>query len=216
MAGTYASVINENADLIRKGLNVAVFIAPESETTEITDLLDASDQLDIPAAYSHVGLIEKDQGATWSSDVENSDVNSVGHAEPTRRDITSDVTGLQFTAQESKALTIGLFEGMDLSGVKAKAAGSTHSTVSYDKPDRPAPIRHRVLVLAKDGDGPNAFYFAKWLPNCQVTDKSEQEWKEDTEVQYNVTLTAFLDAEFGTSVRTLWGIPTAQVEAMGF
>lgn len=215
--GTYSEVISENNDLIRKGLDVAIFVAPVTDEEEITTLLDATTgQLTIPAAYQHVGLIEKGQGASWSREVDSVDVESIGHAEPTRRDITSDVSGLQFTMQESKALTIELYEGVSLAAVVAEAAGSTHANVSYDKPDRPATRRFRVLALAKDGEGVDAVYFAKWLPNAQVTDMSDQEWNEDPEVQYQVTMTAFADQTFGTAIRNLWGIPNRLVEPMGF
>lgn len=216
MVSNYYSSISENPDLIRKGLEVAVFVAPITESTDITALLDdTTGDLDIPAEYEHVGLIEKDQGATWSRDTDSADVNSAGHAEPTRRDITSDVSGLQFIMQESKLQVMGIFEGQDLSGVSGTAAGSTHSTFSYDKPSRPAPIRYRVLAIAKDGDGDTAVYQAKWLPSAQVTEKSEQSWNEGTEIQYQITLTAFVDSTIGTSVRNLWGVPNGMATDMG-
>lgn len=214
MAGTYNELINENPDLIRKGLELAIFVAPTTSEEEIENLMTSDGELNIPEQYFHVGLIEKDQGASWDSDVDNSDVESVGHVEPTRRDIIQDVTGLEFTMQESKLSVMGLYSGMDLSGVEAEDAGETHKNLTWDKPSRPAPRRHRVLALAKDGEGDDAVYFAKWLPNAQVTDKSEQEWGEDTEVQYTVTMTAFLDREFGTSMREMWAVPTHIAEAM--
>ena len=202
-----------SAELIRKGLQGSVFAKRfDSEDPEIEALVDAEGLLAIPSGYEDLGWITQDQGATWTRDVETSDVNSLGSAEPTRRDITSDVTGLQVTAQESKAVNIGLHEGVDLSAV----THDTDGNVTFDKPDRPASIFYRVFVLFKDGDGADAVYFAKWLPRAQVTDMGEQQWNEENEVQYSLTFTAFVDQEVGTSARTLWAGPTATIEAMGF
>lgn len=212
---TFNEMRERSQKLIRKGLDGSIWVAPYSEDTEITALMDATGLVALPEGYRDVGYITKDQGASWSRDVSTEDVESLGAAEPTRRDNTSDVTGLEFTMQESKAISLELHEGISLADVAATAAG-THANVTFDKPDRPASLYYRVFVLFKDGEGADAFYFAKWLPRAQVTDRSEQSWNEGTEVQYGVTMTAFNDDVFNTSVRSLWGIPAGQVEAMGF
>lgn len=197
---------------IRKGLQGSVFVAPMSVTAEITALKDASGLLALPAGYTDVGRLTKDQGATWTREVESGDVTSLGAASPTRRDITADVTGLQFTMQESKRQVFELHEGQDLSAVTYDANGN----IRWDKPDRPASIYYRVLALFKDGEGTDAVYFAKWLPRAQVTDRGEQAWNEENELQYPATLTAFVDATFGTSARTLWAGSTTRMTEMGF
>lgn len=208
-----AEIQEKFQDLIRKGLQGSIFVKRLVEgDPEIAALVDATGLLALPPGYSDVGLITKDQGAEWTRDVSTSDVESHGAAEPTRRDVTSDVSGLQFTMQESKRQVFELYDGIDLAAVTHDANGN----VSWDKPDRPASIYYRALALFKDGDGVDATYFAKWLPRVQVTDRGSQSWNENDELQYPVTLTAFNDAEFGTSVRTLWAAPTARIERMGF
>jgi hypothetical protein len=199
--------------LIRKGLQGSIFVKPWVDgDTEITALTDATGLLAIPTGYTDVGRITKDQGATWTRDVETADVTSLGATQPTRRDITADVRGLQFTMQESKRQVFELYEGQDLSGVTYDANGN----VSWDTPDRPANIYYRVLALFKDGDGADARYFAKWLPRVQVTDRGEQVWNEESEIQYSVTLTGFVDAAFGTALRNLRASSTANMAAEGF
>lgn len=214
---TLADLQKQADELIRKGLEGSVFVAPYSEETEITALMDeAGGLIALPESYQDVGLITKDQGVSWSREVDTADVESLGRSEPTRRDVISDITGLEFTMQEMKAITLELYEGISLADVVAESANDTHSNIVFDKPDRPASIYYRVLALFKDGEGADAFYFAKWLPRVQVTDRSEQTWNENDEIQYGVTMTAFNDSEFGTSARTLLGVPSTMVEKMGF
>lgn len=210
---TFDELNTTNSALIRKGLTGLVAVKGYvSGDPEVAKLKDASGLLALPTGYEPVGLITKGDGVTWSRDVSTSDTESLGFAQPTRRDITSDVTGLQFTAQESSLVTLGLHEGLDLAGTTYDADGN----VSWDAPDRPANLYYRALVLFKDGEGVDAHYFAKWLPRVQVTDRGEVAWQEETEAQYAITMTAFVDPEVGTSARTLWASSTANLDAMGF
>lgn len=215
---TLSELQQRSADLIRKGLEGSIFFAPYDEDEEITELFDSETGklAALPDGYFDVGWITKDQGAAWSREIDSADVESLGSAEPTRRDVVSDVSGLQFTAQEMKAKTLELYEGVRLDDVEATSGGDTHANISFDKPDRPATIYYRVLALFKDGEGADAFYFARWMPRVSITDRGEQSWNENDEVQFPITVTAFNDPQFGTAVRNLYAVPTAMVEKMGF
>lgn len=213
------TLVDEN---IRKALAVSVFVAPMSVTDEISALVDGTGLLALPVGYVDVGRITKDQGASWSRETETSDVMSAGASQPTRTDIISDQTGLQFTMQESKRRVFELHEGVDLTGVVPDANGN----VSWDKPDRPRQDYYRILALSKDGEGTSATYFAKWLPRARITERGEQSWNEENELQYPVTMSAFVDSTVGTAIRSLWagdgvgkganGTTPATASRMGF
>lgn len=198
---------------IRKGLTGSIFVKKwEAADPEITVLKGPSGLLALPPGYVDVGRITKDQGASWTSETETSDVTSLGSASPTRRDIISVTKGLSFTMQESKRAAFELHEGIDLSAVSPDANGN----IAWDQPDRPASVDYRVLALFKDGEGANAVYFGKWLPRAQVSDMGEQTWNEESEIQYPVTLTAFVDDAAGTAVRTMWAASASRLTSMGF
>jgi hypothetical protein len=219
---TFTEVKGHNNALIRKILEMAIFIKPlEDADTEITQIYDKGDPaattpvppgLIIPPGYVSVGLTTKDDGATWPRDQETSDVESFGYAEPSRRDIIRDVTGLTFTMQESKRQVMELHHGLDLSAVTTDSDGNFY----FDKASRPVKRKYRVLALGKDGDGPDAIYVGRWLPNAQVTENAEQAWSEGEEIKYPATLTGYTDAAFGTSFREIWGGPGLDHATMGF
>ncbi|UDL14859.1 major tail protein [Arthrobacter phage Sarge] len=210
---TFTEAKGHTPSNIRKILEMAIFVKPvEDDDTAITQVYVTATGLTIPTGYLPVGMVTKDDGATWTRDQESSDVTSYGYAEPVRRDIVSDVTGLSFTMQESKKTTMELFHGLDLSTVTTDSAGNFF----FDKASRPAQRKYRVLALGKDGDGPDAVYVARWLPNAQITENGEQAWSEGDEVKYPATFTAYTDSTFGTSFREIWGGPGLDHAAMGF
>jgi hypothetical protein len=151
--GTFTETKGHNPSNIRKILEMAIFAKPvEDDDTAITQIFTATGGLTVPAGYLPVGVVTKADGASWSRDQETSDVESFGYAEPTRRDIVKDVTGLAFTMQESKRNVMEMHHGLDLSGVTTDAEGNFF----FDKASRPAQRKYRVLAIGKDGDGPDA------------------------------------------------------------
>lgn len=198
---------------IRKILEMAIYVKPkEAADTEITQIWTAADGLIVPAGYMPVGLTTKDDGATWTRDQELSEVESFGYSEPTRSDSIKDKSGLSFTMQESKRTAMELFHNLDLSKVTTDADGNFF----FDKASRPVKITYRVLGIGKDGDGPDAIYQARWLPDATITENGEQAWSEGDEIRYPATFSSKTDKVVGTSLREIWGGPGLDHVAMGF
>lgn len=195
---------------VRKILDFAIFVKPWEDDDEEIKSIHGPDGLVIPDGYQSLGLISKD-GETWNRDQQVADVTSHGFSEPVRRDITSDQSGLQFTAQESKLQNIELYHGVDLSGLEIDADGN----FVWDKPSRPAPKDLRVLAIGKDGADADAVYLARWLPRAQVTEVGSQTWSEDNELVYQMTLSAYMDVAVGTAMREIWAGPGFKAEDFG-
>lgn len=213
MAGqTFAQIKGHNRSNIRKILELAIFVRPWSADSVPVESIWDGTGLVLPAGFQSVGLTSKDDGATWSREQETSDTMSHGYGAPTRRDITSDVSGLAFTMQETKRQSLELYHGVDLSTV----VPDTNGNIVIDKPSRPAQPRYEALALGKDGDGPDAVYVARFLPDAQITENPEQSWTEADEVRYPATFTAYVHEGWGTSMREIWGGPGLDAEAMGF
>lgn len=209
---TFESVRKHNNRLIRKALEGSIFIKPYAEADAAISKIYTAGSLIIPAGFEDVGLIDKKQAQAWSRDTGTSDVESWGYGEPTRRDVNKDTTSVDFTMQESKAVVMGLYNLADYSQVKADSDGN----IVVDKPDRPGVMRYTLLSLSKDGDGADAIYFARIMPNCQVTKVGNQKLGEDDTVEYPVTMTGYRDPRYGTAVREIWGGPGVKAADMGF
>lgn len=210
---TFDELKDHDTRLIRKALEGSVFMKRWDEADDPIDTVyTAADGLSVPAGYFDVGVIRKSDAIAWGRDTESQDVESWGYGEPTRRDLTRDVSTVSFTMQESKREVLEVYNGVDLSAVAADEDGN----VIVDKPRIPQALRWRMFTLAKDGDGADAVYFLKAMPNCQVSEIAEQTWSDAEELVYNVTLTGFYDDGWGTAVREIWGGPGFNAEDAGF
>ena len=210
---TFDQIKGHNTKLIRKALAGAVFAKRyDPDDKPITQVYTTAAGLVIPSGYTSVGVTSKSSAAKFARDTSTAEVESWGYGDPTRQDLIKDVTTLQFTMQESKKAVFELYNSVDLSGLATDADGN----VIMDKPTAPQALDWRVFTLSKDGDGPNAIYFLKWLPNCRVTGVEDQELSDGAELAYTVTMTGFVDPALLTAVREVWGGPGLDHTAMGF
>lgn len=169
----------------------------------------------LPSGYSSLGWHTKEQGLSWPVNTETSDVTSHGASEPTRRDIISEVTGLEMTAQESKLKTFELYNNVDLSTVVPTA---TTGEIAWNKATQPATRYYRLLSVAQDGAGTGIYYIARFCPRATITGRGAQTWSDGSEIGYPLTWTATVDPVLGYSVREIWAGPglRSALTAMGF
>lgn len=210
---SFDDVKGHNTKNIRKALGGAVFAKRyEDGDEEITQVYTEAAGLIIPSGYQSVGVLSKSSATQFARDTGTDEVESWGYGEPTRTDLTRDVTTLRFTMQESKRLAFELYNQVDLSAVTPDSDGN----IVMDKPTRPQKLDWRIFVLSKDGDGLQSIYFLKWLPNCSITGVEALDLAEANEMAYTVTATGYEDPAIRTAVREVWGGPGLDAEAIGF
>lgn len=217
VTGTFDSMKGHNDALIRKMLEMAVYIAPWPSAATLTTISDtAGTQLVLPDTYKSVGMCSKDDGATWTPSIDINEVGAYGYGTAVRRDATSRTLNLGFTMLESKRTSWELYYGVDLSAVTVPAA---KSELYFDQPAAPGTTYFRVLAIGKDGVGSNAIYHAEYLPKAILTDVDAINWSDGDPLAYSVTLSADVDSAYGTSQRSFWcgpGFTTSVITAMGF
>lgn len=98
------------------------------------------------AGTTSIGNLSKSQGFALDNATKTTKVATHGMGGPSR--IIQTGRDLTFTieAQEKKRLSLELYFGVDLSGVVPTAKGG----VSWDVPDLPIGVAHKVLFIAKD------------------------------------------------------------------
>lgn len=202
---TLVDIQQKKTQLIRKVQAASIFIAPIA--TAIPSAFTAGVSADLtalPAAWSDIGLVTKDDAYSWSREVNMAETTSHGFVDPTRRDIVSNVSSLAFTAQETKMQTLSLFHNVDLAGVQATAITGEFT---FADPLAPATRFNRIIGIGQDGAGAGAIYLIRVLPRAILSEPGEQAWSDENELVYPMTMTATPDTTLGYSIRYVFGGP---------
>ncbi len=201
----YADLADKKNQLIRKALTGSVFIAPPS-VTNLAALTSGSSAalVALPTGWEDLGYVTKD-GVGYGRETEQSEVTSFGSQQPTRTDQVSDVLSMTVTAQETKLLTLGLYIGIDTTGIQAAA---TTGETRIAKPQFAASYHYRVLGLFIDEVEEGEIYMARYFPYAKITERGEQTMSDgDDPVTYNLTFRAEEDSSTGTDAEWIFGGP---------
>lgn len=205
-----------NSELIRKLLGGYILVGKEdSEIPEEWTLGDDGHLPDLAAlGYVPLGWLTKSEGIEFSVETENSDVESYGANEPTRTDITKNVTSAQFTCQETNKKVLELYFNIDLSETKVSQNGD----IVFDNPTEPETRYLPVIYLTHDGAGKNAFYFIRVMPRATVSEVQSLSLNAENEAKYGMTLKATMSDKEGYAVRNIYAGPRVKklASAMGF
>lgn len=216
MAGTLEDIDSKQAELIRKVQAAAVFLAPPGESVPSAFTETASATLTaLPSGYNPVGLVTKDDAYSWSRAVDMAETTSHGIVTPTRRDITSNVSSLAFTAQETSRTVLEAYHNLDLSAITPTA---TTGEVAFSDPVSAQTRYPRLIAIGRDGLGANAIYIIRVMPRAILSEPGDQAWSDADALGYPMTFTATPDSTLGYAIRYHFGGPgwKSLLVAMGF
>ena len=190
----------DNADLIRKVQNIAIWLAPL--TAEPIDKLVGEDgQLQaFPEPYRPLGMITKDDGVTFTSESDSETVEAHGYIAPVREDETSMERSFAVNALETNRLTLEQAHGIDLSTVTVDDAGN----FVFEEPELPIRDFARAIAVGSDGAGTGEYLLGRFFPYVKVTSLDDVVWSMSDPTSYNLTYKAFPDPILGFSVRHLF------------
>lgn len=211
----YAALADKKNQLIRKALTGSVFIAPPS-VANLASLTSGSSAalVTLPTGWEDLGYVTKD-GVGYGRETEQSEVTSFGSQQPTRTDQVSDVLSMTVTAQETKMLTLGLYIGVDTTGITAAAVTGE---LRIAKPQFAGNYHYRVLGLFVDEVEEGEIYMARYFPNAKITERGEQTMADgDDPVSYSLTFRAEEDSAVGTDAEWIFAGPgwLAMLDEMG-
>lgn len=212
---SYDTLKNKQRELIRKALDGSVFVAPFADAAGTPSAVIANmtaatgtapnvviDLVALPVGWDDLGLLSSD-GASFASETTTSDVTSWGSVTPTRTDIVSDTTTLTVTAQETKALTIGIMSGVDVSALTPTVATGE---VAFAKPTRPAGSYYRLFSVAVDQGAGGDIFIGRFLPRAKKSNQGEQVFGGgDDPISYPFTFTGEVDDDLGFSEKWYFG-----------
>ncbi|WGH22043.1 major tail protein [Gordonia phage MerCougar] len=217
---SFSALAKRQGELIRKPLAGIICVAPEDFEIDADfklTTLAAGGAIELAdlSGWDQLGWVSKSDGVVFSADTETSDVESWGALEPTRSDITKDVTSAQFTCQETNKIVLEMFYNVDLEGT---LGDFDTGEVAFNQAVDPQTTYRRMLYLSKDGAGPKETFIAKLMPRGSVTAKSDQNWNAEDALVHGMTVTAKVDDEVGYAVRHLFGGAgwKANLTKMGF
>lgn len=182
-----------------------MFAAPFSAAA-ITNLTSGASAalVALPTGYKDLGHLSTD-GASFGRETTVSEVRSFGSAEPTRSDMTSDTITMSITAQEHKALTLGMYTGADLTAATATAVTGEYQIA---KPTVPGINFYRVLGLFVDRTDAGDIYLGRFMPRAQITELGEQSFGDgDDPIQFPMTFTGKEDSVLGYSHKWIFAGP---------
>lgn len=195
--GAFATVADFNNALIRKTLSGLVAVAPPTVAALTdTDLFDATGLLPLPTGYLQLGLIS-DDGAQFSRSTDLSTVSSWGSKAPSRQDVKTDTTTLQVTCQQTIAINLALYYGVDPADITADA---TTKAIAISKNAIPVHPNWRVAVIGVDRAAAGEVVMCKHLPYASITAYGDDQWAASTDAPapgYTFTFTGFDDPDSG-------------------
>lgn len=196
----FETIRDAKNELVLADLHLAVLFAPSS-TTALETLEDPStgDIVSL-SAYRSAGIMEKGAGVSITNDVESTDIEGYGEAEPVRTIINKRKVSFQATFLETNITTLEKYWGTSFANV----VPSGHGGVVIEAPSLPKNQYYRTILLGQDDVDDDPLYTYWIMPRVKLESVDNQELKDDGAISYTLTFTAFRDSVVGFSVAQGW------------
>lgn len=198
----FETVRDAKEDLVLANLHFAILF--DNLTAEgVTTLEDPSTgDLDIPESAQSAGIIEKKAGVTLTHDIDSTDIEAYGEADPVRTIISKRTVSFDAYFIETNKVVLEKFWGTVFDDTNLDV--SAHGGVTIKAPSLPKNIYYRAYLVATD-DVNGADLFAYYiLPRVKLVKVDNQDSKDNAEYGYKMTFRAFRDQTLGFSVLQGW------------
>lgn len=198
----FETIRDAKADLVLAHLHFAVLFDSLSSDAAVTLEDAATGDLDIPAGAESAGIIEKAAGVSMTHEMDTTDIEGYGEADPVRTIISK--RSVQFEAKflESNKTVLEKFWGTVFDDTNLDV--SEHGGVTIKAPSLPKNTFYRAYLVATDdvnGDDLYAYYI---MPRVKLVNVSNQESRDNEAVGYTLTFQAYRDNAVGFSILQGW------------
>lgn len=162
----------------------------------------ATGGLDVPETAESAGVIEKKAGVSLTHDIDSTDIEGYGEAEPVRTIISKRTVAFDAEYLETNKVVLEKFWGTVFDSTNL--AVSAHGGVTIKAPTLPKNVFYRAYLVATDDVNGAELYAYYIMPRVKLTKVDNQDSKDDGAVSYKMTFQAFRDSGVGFSVLQGW------------
>lgn len=192
-----------NTDLEIAALDWAIALAPKSVAIP-TSFSDASSAILPLTNFLPVGNLDKKAAVKIANAITSTPVDTYGEQGPTRiirksREITVD-----WTMQETKAISLSAYWGQDFTGATADATSGELNLVISESSHN---LEWRMVMIARDGDDGNEIYTIIDGPRVTLQKSGDITTADDGIQMYPVTMQLLKDTTYGYAARISYAGP---------
>lgn len=198
----FESIRDAKADLVLAHLHFAVLFDNISSEAAITLEDAATGGLTVPATAESAGIIEKSAGVSLTHEMDSTDIEGYGEADPVRTIISKRSVKFEAKFLETNKAVLEKFWGtvFDDTNLDVSETGG----VTIKAPSLPKNTFYRAYLVATDDVNGSDLYAYYVMPRVKLVNVANQDSKDNDAVSYTLTFQAYRDAEVGFSVLQGW------------
>lgn len=198
----FETIRDAKADLVLAHLHFAVLFDNYANDAVATLEDPATGDLDVPATAESAGVIEKSAGVSMTHEIDSSDIEGYGEAEPVRTIISKRSVKFEAKFLETNKTVLEKFWGtvFDDTNLDVTETGG----VTIKAPTLPKNTFYRAYLIATDDVNGEDLYAYYVMPRVKLVNVANQDSKDNDAVAYTLTFQAFRDNNMGFSVLQGW------------
>lgn len=195
----FATTIRQgNPDLELGALDWAIYLAPKGTAIPSSYTNSSSVIQPLPLAYVPVGNLDKKAAVKIATAINSTPVETYGEQGPTRIIRKSRDTTVDFTMQETSAVTLGAYWGQDFGNVVADpTSGETHLVIS----EAAFNVEYSMIMIGVDGESDAEIYTIYDSGRATLSKSGDITTNDDGIAMYPVTMQFLRSKTLGYATR---------------
>lgn len=196
-ATTFLALKGKNDSLVLSALDWLVMLHPWSAGASYmpADLCDSSGVLQaLPAGWDTSGEIQKAAAVSLAPELTTVPIEGYGSSGPRRVIPTAETMTIDYIAQETRKINLGIYHNVDLSTTSATPGKG----FSYSKTSALNNFEYSAILIARDQNASGDVYVWFKFPRVQVSKKAAMQGQTGKELGLPFTFTILDDADYGS------------------
>lgn len=187
-----------NPDLEIAALDWAIYLAPKNTAIPVSFTNAAGVIQPLNAAYIPVGNLDKKAGTKLATAINSTPVETYGEQGPTRIIRKNRDTTVDFTMQQTSAVSLGTYWGQDFTDVEADAASGEVNLVISENAFN---VEYSLIMIGFDGEQDAEIYTIVDSGRATLSKSGDVTFNDDGIAMYPVTLQMLKHKTLGYATR---------------